>query len=203
MTNYAQTQLGDRVQGCIVAGAIGDALGGPFEGQRGPLRFRENENWAISDDTQMTLATCEAIIKTGAVLPEQIAIRFVEWHRARRITGVGSSTLKALRDLEAGVHWALAGAKGEMAAGNGAVRIAPLAFHLDPKLVPDRQVLRDVCRITHHNERGVCRCTRLNNRDPITCLQTIIAAGDFSTWSYLKYRTHGCGIELSNLATPR
>jgi len=49
----------------------------------------------------------------------------------------------------------LAGARGEMSAGNGAaMRIAPLAFHLDPTVAHDRQVIRDVCRITHHNEEA-------------------------------------------------
>jgi ADP-ribosylglycohydrolase len=68
---------------------------------------------------------------------------------------MGAGTLKALRDLDAGVHWALAGAKGEMSAGNGAaMRIAPLAFQLDPAITEERQVIRDACRITHHNEES-------------------------------------------------
>lgn len=147
--------LGDRARGCILGGAVGDAMGGPFEGQPGPLEFREHSDWRISDDTQLTLATCESIIEIGEASPGHIASRFVEWHRARRITGMGSSTLKALRDLDAGQHWALAGAKGEMAAGNGAaMRIAPLAFHLDPRIEQDRQIIREVCRITHHNEEA-------------------------------------------------
>ena len=134
---------------------IGDALGGPFEGQPGPLRFQEPVAWSISDDSQLTLATCESIIERGMVSPEHIAQSFVHWYRARRISGIGASTLKALRDLDAGVHWALAGAKGEMAAGNGAaMRIAPLAFHLDPSITEQRQTIRDVCRITHHNEES-------------------------------------------------
>src|SRR5262245_24326023 len=151
MPGSTATQLGDRARGCIIGGAIGDAMGGPFEGQPGPLRFRPHKDWAISDDSQLTLATCESIIETGKVSPEHIANRFVQWFRARRITGMGSSTLKALRDLDTGLHWALAGARGEMSAGNGAaMRIAPLAFHLDPKVQQDRQIIRDVCRITHH-----------------------------------------------------
>ena len=155
MRETRSTQLADRARGCILGGAIGDAMGGPFEGQQGPLKFRTHDDWSISDDTQLTLATCESIIETGRVSPEHIASRFVEWHRARRITGIGSSTLKALRDLDAGAHWALAGAKGEMSAGNGAaMRIAPLAFHLDPAFDQDRQIIRDVCRITHHNEEA-------------------------------------------------
>lgn len=149
------TPLSDRARGCILAGAIGDAMGGPFEGQLGPLEFRESDCWSISDDSQLTLATCESIIQAGEVSPEHIAGRFLQWYRARRITGMGSSTLKALRDLDAGAHWALAGARGEMSAGNGAaMRIAPLAFYLDPAVAEDRQVIRDVCRITHHNEEA-------------------------------------------------
>jgi ADP-ribosylglycohydrolase len=43
--------------------------------------------------------------------------------------------------------------KGEMAAGNGAaMRAAPLAFCLDPGDSEARRTIRDVCRITHHNE---------------------------------------------------
>src|SRR5678815_3878997 len=104
----------DHVRGCIIGGVIGDAMGGPFEGRPGPLRFQEHTAWSISDDSQLTLATCESIIAVGKVSPEHIAQQFVQWYRARRITGMGASTLKALRDLDAGVHWALAGAKGEL-----------------------------------------------------------------------------------------
>jgi ADP-ribosyl-[dinitrogen reductase] hydrolase len=155
MPESGATGLGDRACGCILAGAIGDAMGGPFEGQPGPLKFRTHDDWSISDDTQLTLATCESIIEVGKVSPEHIASCFVEWYRARRITGMGSSTLKALRDLDAEQHWALAGAKGEMSAGNGAaMRIAPIAFHLDPRIEQDRQIIRDVCRITHQNEEA-------------------------------------------------
>ena len=145
----------DHVRGCIIGGVIGDALGSPFEGRPGPLRFQEHTAWSISDDSQLTLATCESIIEVGKVSPKHIAQQFVHWHRARRITGMGASTLKALRDLDAGVHWALAGAKGEMSAGNGAaMRIAPLAFHLDPAITEERQIIRDVCRITHHSDEA-------------------------------------------------
>ena len=148
-------KLKDKMRGCLIAGAIGDAMGGPFEGQPGPLRYREHSDWRTSDDTQLTLATCESIIELGNVNPEHIAGRFLEWYKQRRLSGVGSSTLKALRDLDAGAHWALAGAKGEMSAGNGAaMRIAPLAFHLDPGSAAERQTIRDVCRITHHNEEA-------------------------------------------------
>jgi ADP-ribosylglycohydrolase len=177
-------QPSDRARGCILGGAIGDAMGGPFEGQPGAVKFRESTSWSISDDTQLTLATCESIIQAGKVSPEHIAGRFLHWYRARWITGMGSSTLKALRDLDAGAHWALAGARGEMSAGNGAaMRIAPLAFHLDPGLAEDRQIIRDVCRITHHNEEAyvgalvivtAIRSLALGQSSPTDLLETVL-----------------------------
>ena len=176
----------DRVRGCIIGGAIGDAMGAPFEGQRGPLRFQDHGPWSISDDSQLTLATCESIIDIGSVLPEHIANRFVAWYRARRLSGVGASTLKALRDLDAGVHWALAGAKGERAAGNGAaMRIAPLAFHLDPAVREQRQIIRDVCRITHQSEEAYAgalailvaiRSLVFDSASPVQLLANVVTA---------------------------
>src|SRR4051812_12338318 len=123
-----------RVLGCLLGGALGDALGRPYENKRPPLAaMPESQEWRLSDDTQLTLATCEAIFTFGRPDPTTIAVWFAEWHRERRFTGLGASTLKALTELGAGGHWALVGRKGEQAAGNGAaMRIAPLAFFCSP-----------------------------------------------------------------------
>lgn len=136
---------GSALFGCIVGGAIGDIVGG----------IPERRNLSLSDDTQLTLASCESIIAAGGVAPEAIADQMLVWFRDRRITGIGSSTLKAMRDLEAGAHWALAGARGERAAGNGAaMRIAPVAFFLDPSVPAERTMIRDITRITHHHDEA-------------------------------------------------
>ncbi len=148
-------QTSNRLMGCIAGGAIGDALGGPFEGAGPQSSAKSSAQLRLSDDTQLTLATCEAIGSGGSVSPDAIAERFLDWYREDRITGMGASTLKALRDLDAGAHWALAGRKGERAAGNGAaMRVAPLAFCLDTEKDEDRRLLRDICRITHHNDEA-------------------------------------------------
>lgn len=124
----------DQILGCILGGALGDAWGGPWEGRIGPLPFEIPLQSRISDDTQLTLATCESILEKSSVDPENLAAHFLNWFVRGRITGIGASTLKAMQDLSAGVHWALAGNRGEFAAGNGAVmRIAPLAFVLARK----------------------------------------------------------------------
>ena len=134
----------DQIIGCLVGGALGDALGG----------IPERKRISLSDDTQLTLATCEALTR-GARTPAGIAGHLVRWFRDGRISGIGSATLKAMRDLNAGVHWALAGARGEMAAGNGAaMRIAPLAFAIDPFDNADRVLIRDVSRLTHHSDEA-------------------------------------------------
>jgi len=110
---------------------------------------------ALSEDTQLTLATCQSIMELRRVDPENLAAHFLRWFLAGRVRGMGSSTLKAMRDLAVGAHCALAGARGEFAAGNGAaMRIAPLAFLLNPTIAQDRTLIRDVCRITHHNDEA-------------------------------------------------
>lgn len=140
----------DSILGCIIGGAIGDAMGGPYEGIKPGANLPDNLTpERLSDDTQMTLATCEAIFHAG-VEPETIAQTFLKWYRENRFCGIGASTLSSLRALDIGCHWAIAGRGGEYAAGNGAaMRIAPLAFHVD---LCNRQAIRDVVRITHHND---------------------------------------------------
>ena len=147
----------DAILGCLVGGAIGDALGAAAEGRRAIPPFAElvRGPWSVTDDTQLMLATCEAITATRTVDPEIIAASMLRWYHRGQVTRIGSSTLKALRDLDAGIHWALAGQQGERAAGNGAaMRIAPLAFLLDASLPVSRQTIRDVCRITHHSDEA-------------------------------------------------
>ncbi|HXA00297.1 MAG TPA: ADP-ribosylglycohydrolase family protein [Candidatus Dormibacteraeota bacterium] len=165
----------NQVLGCILGGALGDAWGRPCEGSPSHVAFEVPSRSSVSDDTQLTLATCESIIENRGVYAERVASCFAAWFTAGRINGMGASTLKALRDLAAGVHWALAGSRGEYSAGNGAaMRIAPLAFFLDPANPADRTVIRDVCRITHHNDEAY-----------IGALAVVVAirAGCVGTWS--------------------
>ena len=47
----------------------------------------------VTDDTQLTIAMCEAIVDEGNAEPEAIAARFLHWFRRGKIIGIGSSTL--------------------------------------------------------------------------------------------------------------
>ena len=161
--NLSPNLLRDRVLGCLLGGALGDALGASFE-NRNTRTFKIPNSLSITDDTQLTLATCESILKERRIDSESIAKGFSEVHQSDGIRGIGSSTLMAMNGLFAGGHWASVGATGERAAGNGAaMRIAPLAFLSEN----DKNAVRDVSRITHRNDEayaGALAIFLTNNR---------------------------------------
>lgn len=151
--------LQDQFQACLLCGAIGDAWGSSFENEPvvddahtfylggKPARSRR---WMLTDDTQLTLATCE-VLAAGPFAPELLARQFVTYYRQHRLVGLGASTLKAILDTEAGLPWTQTGRTGHYAAGNGAaMRIAPFAFYS----ATTRQHLLDACRITHQNDEA-------------------------------------------------
>lgn len=146
----------ERLAGCILAGAIGDAWGSGFENlptrpdsatfylQLPPAR---KPVWQFTDDTQLTLVTLDALCQNPVLSPAGLANRLVDAYSHGLLTGLGASTLKALRALQAGSDWSQAGRTGEYGAGNGAaMRIAPFAFWEQYS----RTELYDFCRITHH-----------------------------------------------------
>lgn len=150
----------DKFEGCILGGAIGDAWGSGYENQRdyekdvfffAGIPEAVTPLWQITDDTQLTLATIEALQIDKTANPETVARQFLKYHKQRKLRGIGASTLKALEELKHGGQWSQVGRRGEYAAGNGvAMRIAPLAFIED--ITFDR--LRDISIITHHNDEA-------------------------------------------------
>jgi len=63
----------EKIMGCILGGAIGDCMGGPYEGRNPPFQIYCDHKWKLSDDTLLTLATCEAISNQGCIDPAAIA----------------------------------------------------------------------------------------------------------------------------------
>lgn len=152
--------LQQHFEACILGGAIGDAWGSSFENQQAsnntttfflsPPKEPERE-WAFTDDTQLTMATCEALCISPEFTPDHLATAFVRYYKEKRLTGLGASTLKAIIELQTGGHWSQVGRSGEFGAGNGAaMRIAPFAFFN----YITRESIRDACRITHRNDEA-------------------------------------------------
>ncbi len=152
----------NKFEGCILGGAIGDAWGSSFENQTPTTEdsdmfylFGKPEpptpKWRITDDTQLTLATIEAIQAADSLTPKILSEYLLQYFREGKLSGIGASTLKALQELHVGGHWSQVGRKGEFAAGNGAaMRIAPIAFLNG--ITPDR--IRDFSIITHNNDEA-------------------------------------------------
>lgn len=149
----------DRFEACIISGAIGDAWGSSYENETIAHNTNtfylsppipEIRKWFITDDTQLTLATCEVLFEDN-FNPENLIAKFLQYYRRGKFVGGGASTLKAILDFEAGYHWMQTGRQGEYAAGNGpAMRIAPFAF--SPSIT--RENIFDACRITHRNDEA-------------------------------------------------
>nr|GFC66145.1 hypothetical protein [Tanacetum cinerariifolium] len=81
-------------------------------------------------------------------MPAQLAASLADAYGQGLFTGLGASTLKALRELRAGGHWSQVGRGGDYSAGNGAaMRSAPFAFWEQYSLAE----LSDFCQITHRH----------------------------------------------------
>jgi ADP-ribosylglycohydrolase len=122
----------DRVLGCILGLAIGDAFGAPFEG--GPL---ERALWRLigtsngkrrwTDDTQMSLDTIESLIACRGVDAVDLASRYAASYRWSR--GYGPAAGKILKRIRRGESWQEAGRSvyPEGSFGNGGAMRAPVA----------------------------------------------------------------------------
>lgn len=149
-------KLNHSLLNCLLAGCVGDAFASAAEG-RAVDRASFVPSWRITDDTQLTWATCVSMLdRPEVVQARNIASTFNTWFTQGRFTGLGATTLGALRSLRAGAHWGLSGLDGQYHAGSGAaMRVAPLAFVLDMDDFDQRIRFKDIVRITHKNEEAL------------------------------------------------
>ncbi len=164
----------------IIGLAVGDAMGVPTEfASREDLlekpvlkmmpRIRDGiPKGAWSDDTSLTIATMDAISKSG-INYTAIADNFVRWFTANQFCsinesfGIGQTTLKALvrytQHLEEPYECGLSSFKDN---GNGSLmRILPIAYYCLVQRYNDKKILEIVKRtssITHAHEVAVCGC---------------------------------------------
>lgn len=148
----------DRFRGCLLGGAVGDALGMPSEGYTaeeilslfGPVRemlpapvghFHTGLGAGqFTDDTEETLLLAESLIDAFGFSAERFAEKLIEWGTAwtldeRLNRGVGFTTRSAVESLIAGKSWQESGLA--IPTCGSAMRAAPigLLFHRDIDLV--------------------------------------------------------------------
>jgi ADP-ribosyl-[dinitrogen reductase] hydrolase len=169
----------DRVRGCLLGLAIGDALGAPLEGlspqqirtqyatvtdyvdgakawKKKPFRWRLPGLY--TDDTQQALAVSDVLLSTGGVDVDRLAELYVEmatpdfgYVGAHR--GVGKSFRQVLTDLKRGI---CPRQTGQASVGIGAaMRIAPVGLYFAQE--PDSlfEAVLAASLMTHRDVRSV------------------------------------------------
>ena len=149
-----------KAKGMIFGLALGDALGRPTEfkslasikakyGEKGITELPEPALY--TDDTQMSIAIAEALIKTGDQDLDAImaAIRdeFIEWRRSpENNRAPGNTCLAGVSNMERGIHWSESGVAESKGCGS-AMRVAPIGYLYQHN--PDK--LKEVARAS-----GIC-----------------------------------------------
>lgn len=167
---------------CIFGLAVGDALGVPYEFLKRDsflctdmIGYGSHDRPAgtFSDDTAMTLATCDSIRATGRINVTDLRKRFEQWAYLgfytpdRAAFGIGQTTLRALVNR--------AGQSSERDNGNGSLmRIAPLAY-----TQATNEQIRNVSAITHAHEISMQACV-----DFVKILRIVVCGEepDLSEW---------------------
>ncbi|MBI1372850.1 MAG: ADP-ribosylglycohydrolase [Phycisphaera sp.] len=145
----------DRLRGAMLGGAVGDAIGLPFEGVSrrrvrrmlgdGPLHHRLVLGWGMfSDDTEHACMTAQALLASGGdgqAFTRSLARR-LRWWLLGVPAGVGWGTLRAITRLWVGFNPARSGVSSS---GNGPAMRAPV---LGVWAGPDRARLKVLVRVS-------------------------------------------------------
>jgi ADP-ribosylglycohydrolase len=159
--------LKDRFLGCLLGCAVGDALGAPFEGLwshsipdeetllAGFGVFEGYSPGQYTDDTQLSVATVQAILKARDVVPAEIARSIARLWKTESVVGPGGACTRAAHNFLKFGDWSACGAPVGQAGNGTAMRTVVVGlFFLDD---PDRlsTAVADVSRITHRDPRSV------------------------------------------------
>ncbi|HEV2752886.1 MAG TPA: ADP-ribosylglycohydrolase family protein [Solirubrobacteraceae bacterium] len=154
----------DRVAGALLGTFSGDALGMPWEGAPPDaipavldMEAARLGAGTYTDDTQMTIALAESLLRRDGVDAEDLARAFLAAYDPRR--GYGGGTIQVFDLWREGVAVTQAAQRvfdGRGSLGNGAaMRVAPVAvrFHADPGSLSAQA--RRSARVTHAHPLGI------------------------------------------------
>lgn len=126
---------------------MADALGVPFEKKLSnyqPLIDWDGKTFLgsvyhnllpgqYSDDGQLSIIVAESLIQNSGFDPGDLANRYMDWFFSGAARGFGTTTMLAMKNLDAGVHWSVSGIAGSL--GNGtAMRAAPFGVYFRDKI---------------------------------------------------------------------
>lgn len=151
----------------LLGGAIGDALGVPFETKLAnyqPLLDWDGKTFLgsayhkllpgqYSDDGQMSIIVATSLIENNGFNPDNLAKRYVQWITSGEARGYGKTTMMAIQHLMAGKHWRESGIAGSH--GNGtAMRSAPFGVYYRDDLETLIKVVKIDNAITHASDEA-------------------------------------------------
>ncbi len=166
------TTVRERVRGCLLGGAIGDAVGLVTQWRALTLRralpvtdlsaYTYISSWlrpagTVSDDTVLSMAVAESLAALGTADPADVARRILAAWPA--VFGAGAATRRAVRALARGTPWDQAGVPS---AGNGAaMRAAPIGLLLQRSVEQIPAAAAALSRITHTHPRALASATAI------------------------------------------
>lgn len=207
----------DQIRGCLFGAAFGDALGARTEFVRSAAAIRamfppdgprspEQNQWLITDDTQMMLATGEALLRAGTQDARQVARsiseQFVRWyHDPENNRAPGNTCLRACDALNAGAPWQQASVMGSKGCGAN-MRVQPIGL-LNPERVSLAQLggLSQLqAAITHGHPTGLAAAelTALAIRLLATGTAPLALPGELKRWANAQ-RLHYHSAHLEGL----
>jgi ADP-ribosylglycohydrolase len=163
----------DKAKGVIYGLAIGDALGWPTEfltldrikAKYGEDGIRDLPDPALfTDDTQMSIAIAEALIRAGEkdieAIMEAVREEFIQWSHLPETykKAPGGTCLKGAANMEKGLHWTKSGVAHSKGCGS-AMRAAPIGYlyQHDPEKLREVAHATGIC--THGHPAADASCT--------------------------------------------
>lgn len=202
----------DRITGCLVGLAVGDALGAPLEfhsrreirnrfpqGLREMIASPQRQKGVYTDDTQMALLIAESLLDKNGFAAQDLAKRFERWARTAPDVGLQTRAVvtmaRYLQDPEACAARYYADRPGD-SAGNGALmRCAPVALFCLHSIEQLVELSRASSRVTHCDPKAQSSCVILNTwiraailenvRDARSEALSLLNEADRSPWQRL------------------
>ena len=151
--------------------AIGDALGRPTEfmslhrikstyGEDGIIDLTDPA--LFTDDTQMSVAIAEALVKAGEndleTIMQAVKDEFVKWyHSPENTRAPGRTCLTGVANMEKGIHWSKSGIEDSKGCGS-AMRSAPVGYLYQNNPARLKQVARAIGICTHGHPAADAAC---------------------------------------------
>jgi ADP-ribosylglycohydrolase len=187
----------DRLVGCMLGQALGDALGFIVEAQAPEVAQAYVNQWLrpgrahershphfpfgqYSDDTQLARELLRSFREAGGWDPAAFADRLAQLFRDHKDVGAGWGTRSAALRLLMGVPWLESGTPAPYAGNGSVMRAGPLGL-----LFSDRDTLcraaREQSRMTHRDPRCAAGAVAVSCAVSIAGRRKPIEAGEFLT----------------------